>query len=99
MGELSLEEIDAKSKEYDAMMAKLDAMADELIANGVEIKAEGKPWYMSKMFWANAFALGISGAYFFGVSPEIVATYVGVAVAVVNIYLRASAPAQPLTLK
>jgi len=54
---------------------------------------------MSKMFWANAFALGISGAYFFGVSPEIVATYVGVAVAVVNIYLRASAPAQPLTLK
>ena len=99
MGELSLEEIDAKSKEYDAMMAKLDAMADELIANGVEIAAEGKPWYKSKMFWVNAFALGTMGLYFAGISPVMVAAIIGTAAGFVNIYLRASAPAQPLTLK
>ena len=98
MAELTQAEIDAKKEQYQVLAEELDGIADELIANGVEIAAEGKPWYKSKMFWVNAFALGTMGLYFAGVSPVMVTAIIGTAAGFVNIYLRASAPAQPLTL-
>jgi F0F1-type ATP synthase assembly protein I len=97
MAELTQADIAAKKEQYEALATELDGIADELIANGVEIAADGKAWYRSKMFWVNAFALGTMGMYFAGISPMMVTAIIGTAAGFVNIYLRASSPAQPLT--
>ena len=97
MAELTQADIAAKKEQYELLANELDGIADELIANGVEIAAEGKPWYKSKMFWTNAFALVTMGLYFAGITPVMVAAIIGTAAGFVNIYLRASSLAQPLT--
>jgi hypothetical protein len=98
MSELTAAEIEAKKQEYEEMIAKGKALAEELAANGIEVVAEGKPWYESKMFWVNALALGGIGLTLAGVAPEEASVIISGAAAIVTIVLRSRAKQQPLTI-
>jgi hypothetical protein len=77
--------------DIDKAKAEVAALADSAKKLGLKlVDAQGKPLYKSKIFWANAVALGITAAGALGANLSVAdfAVVEGVVIPLLNIVLR-----------